>query len=121
MPKIALCLKDFPLGGGGRYVMAGTEIPIDADDFIQIGERFTQPRLHPHFFRIIEPEPWKPKQGELYFFVTNGCTVTTAAEYFATASDRVAPGNFFQSKEKAEAAAVKIRALFQEIKSKEIE
>ncbi len=57
---------------------------------------------------------WKPKDGDIYYYVTDGCRVCDF-KYYTYKHDaghqHYTIGNFFQTREQAEQAAVKVRKL----------
>jgi hypothetical protein len=60
-----------------------------------------------------EPQRWRAEYDEKYFYVNADCRVIGTREYFTDADTffhRV--GNYFRTKEQAEAAAEAVRALF---------
>lgn len=64
-------------------------------------------------------KPW-PQSGDIYFYVASDCTIISDNFYSTSLGDkgRFDCGNFFRTKEEAEAAAEKIKALLKELAAK---
>lgn len=63
-------------------------------------------------------KPWKPKEDDTYWYVDDDMTVfeTTFIEEYDTDMGRVESNNYFRTKEEAESAAKKVKALLLSLK-----
>jgi len=71
------------------------------------------------YIEEVKPKRWFPMFDEIYYFVATDCSVGTIPNRSSDFdTPRLEAGNYFQTKEQAEAVAKKIKVLLQEEQDK---